>query len=110
MNPQTKAYVIRLACFLSEQGTKMSAKELVEHLNRNELATGYGTPYDPEGRGIFKVLTPSFNTLTAEGRHDEATAVADSFTKEDGTYAYEPAPDRAAKVRASEGSSHSCAA
>ena len=88
---RTQEYVTALASFLSERDSRMSARELAEHLNRNNLQTGYGTRYDPGARGIYRMLHSLYEALATQNRIDEAQAVADVFTKEDGSYAYDKA-------------------
>jgi hypothetical protein len=87
----TQQYVAELAVFLHSREMRMSARELAEHLNLNNLPTGYGTPYVPEGRGIYRLLSTLYSALAAQNRMPEAEAVAEAFTKEDGSYAYDAA-------------------
>jgi hypothetical protein len=89
MNPNTRNHVISLAVFLASQGARMRASDLVQNLNLNKLPTGYGTPYDPNGRGVFRMLTTLYAWLAKQGRQSEADAVATVFTKQDGTYAWQ---------------------
>jgi hypothetical protein len=90
MNTATRQYVVDLAVFLRSRGMTMSAVELAEHLNRNHLPTGLGHPFAGT-RGTFGMFKHLYDSLTAQGRHAEADAVAEAFTREDGSYAYSTA-------------------
>src|SRR4051794_29882810 len=70
-------------------GMRMHAFDLVQNLTFNKMTTGYGTPYVPNGRGIFRMLTALYAWLVKQGRQFEADAVATAFTKQDGTHAWE---------------------
>lgn len=85
---QKKLYIWQLASFLTNHNMKMSGEELAEHLNRNNFLTSYGTEYSG-GRGIYKLIAETWHWLTNMKLHSEATKVATSFVKPDGSYAYD---------------------
>lgn len=82
-----REYVSRLANFLTANGKTMNAKNLVNHLNWNDIRTQRGTKYRG-GRGIYKLIHATYDWLVANGRQGDATNVAKAFKKPDGTYAY----------------------
>lgn len=83
-----KEYIRRLANFLIENGTQMSAQELAEHLNRNNFKTGYGTEYEG-GRGTYTLIHATYDWLVSIGNQNDANHVANAFTKADGSYAFD---------------------
>lgn len=84
-----KFYIWQLAAFLASHGMTMSAEELADHLNRNNFLTSYGTEYQG-GRGTYKLIKETWEWLqTGLKLPNEATKVAESFVKPDGTYAYD---------------------
>jgi hypothetical protein len=83
-----KEYIKRLAVFLSDNGTTMSADELAEHLNRNNFKTGYGTEYEGR-RGTYTLIHATYDWLVSLGQQDVADKVAQSFPKPDGSYAFD---------------------
>ncbi len=83
-----KYYIWQLASFLASHNMKMSAEELADHLNRNKILTNYGSEYQG-GRGTFKLIKETWDWLQNEIQlPDEASKVASTFVKSDGTYAY----------------------
>ena len=84
-----KLYVWKLAAFLKENSKVMSAEELAEHLNRNNVLTSYQTEYSG-GRGTYTLIRETWKWVHDElGLESEAEAIAGAFVKPDGTYAYE---------------------
>lgn len=84
-----KLYIWQLAVFLSNHNMKMSGTELANHLNRNNFLTSYGKEYSG-GRGIYKLIRETWSWIENELKlHEEATKVAESFVKPDGSFAYE---------------------
>lgn len=84
-----KLYIWRLAQFLSLNEKKMSVTELADHLNRNGFRTTYGEQY-AGARGTLRLISMTYQWVDTELGlgGDEATPVAVSFIKKDGTYAY----------------------
>ena len=86
---QKKLYVWRLASFLHQHDKTMSGDELAAHLNRNNFLTGYGEEYQG-GRGTYTLIREAWRWVHDElALEDEATKIAESFVKADGTFAYE---------------------
>ena len=83
-----REYISRLAKTLAENGTRMSGKELAQHLNRNGFKTSYGAEYSG-GRGTYRLLSSTYKWLVQNNRQKDADNVATAFPKPDGTYAYE---------------------
>lgn len=91
MNPENakKIYVWELADFFFQHSTKMSGKELANHLNRNDFKTRAGIEYKG-GRGTYTLIRETWKWLHDElGLPDEARKVAKAYVKSDGSYAYE---------------------
>jgi len=85
---QKKLYIWMLAQFLYNNNSKMSGKELAEHLNRNNFLTSYATEYQG-GRGVYKLIKETWTWLDSINLPEEAKKVAIVYVKEDGTYAYD---------------------
>jgi hypothetical protein len=83
-----KEYIRRLAEFLVSTGTTMHVKELAGLLNWNGFQTGYNTPFKG-GRGTYTLVHATYDSLTTEGKHQDAEQVAKAFKKPDGSYAYQ---------------------
>lgn len=66
----------------------MPAPELAGRLNEAGYRTSYGTE-SRGGRGTYRLVKSTYDELMTQGRREEAEAVAESFTKPDGTHAYE---------------------
>lgn len=82
-------YVWRLARFLNENKTRMSGKELSEHLNRNKIKTSYDTAYGG-GRGTYRLISAVWNWIHNElGLPEKAEMVAKSFVDSNDLHAYE---------------------
>ena len=76
-------YIGKLASFLVENKTRMSGRELVDHLNRNNFKTTGGTPY-LYGRGIFSFLSKAYDYFKNKKDIGIASDIAYAFVKEDG--------------------------
>ena len=86
---EKKAYIWKLAVFLSSNSMVMSGEELAEHLNRNKFLTSYGSEYEG-GRGTYTLIRQTWKWLhEALQLPDEAEHVAVAFVKPDGGYAYQ---------------------
>lgn len=83
-----KEFIKNLALDLRSKGEKMKAPDLCDELNNKIYTTDSGNPFDREGRGIYKLLSGTYKTLKDQGKNNEAEAVAEAFTKPDGTYAF----------------------
>ena len=84
-----KLYIWRLASFLKQYEMKMSGDELADHLNRNNFLTSYDDKYQGK-RGTYTLIRETWKWVNNElGLQDEADAIAISFVKQDGSYAYE---------------------
>ena len=83
-----KAYIEKLAKFLSTHKMVMSGEELADHLNRNKILTSYGAEYQG-GRGIYTLIKATYNSLKNLDLDEGASHVAKAFVKPDGSYAYE---------------------
>ncbi len=82
-----KEYIGALAKFLNARKMKMSGYELAAHLNRNGFKTSYNTRYEGT-RGTHKLIRDCYNHYENLGKKDVAADIAESFTKENGEYAY----------------------
>ena len=87
-NMNKKDFIKDLALDLRSKGEKMNAPDLCDELNNKGFTTNTGKAFDREGRGVYKLISETYNTLKAEGDHQHAEAVAEAFTKSDGTYAF----------------------
>jgi len=76
-------YIIRKAAFLYKENKKMKARDLVQHLNQNDMLTQRGTPYQIEGRGKFSILGSAWRRIP-DGNQWLKDAVALSFVDDDG--------------------------
>lgn len=86
---QKKLYVWRLAIFLHSNGKTMSADELADHLNRNNLKTSYGSEFEG-GRGTYKLILETWKWVNHDlGLEDEAHNISMAYVKPDGTHAWE---------------------
>lgn len=84
-----KELIHKLALFLYEYDLKMSVRELADLLNRNGYRTSYGAEYQGE-RGTLKLISSTYQWVLDEtDDQNQADAVASSFVKENGAYAYE---------------------
>jgi hypothetical protein len=80
---QKKMFIVKLANFLVANKMHMSGQELVDFLNRNGFTTGYGTEYQG-GRGIYKLLSETYNWLSDLGLDDEKEKFAHVFVDKNG--------------------------
>ncbi len=84
-----REYILALADFLFKNKKVMSGYELVQHLNRNDILTSYGTHY-MYGRGIYSLIRSVWRYYQDEvGDTGKARMVAESFVKENGEFAYQ---------------------
>ena len=74
-----KEFIADLANRLIAAGGTMTGQNLVDELNLNGHLTSYGTQY-AGGRGVFRLIHATYDSLVAEGRQLEADDVADAFT------------------------------
>jgi len=87
-------YLYTLACFLVEHNTRMSFRELREHLNRNSASIP-GHPSFARGRGrgkdlgMAKHVTAQYNAIASTLGEKEASKIAIAFVKENGEYAWD---------------------
>lgn len=82
-----KEYVRRLGGFLVDNGMTMDVPNLAEHLNWNNLKTGYGTEYSGK-RGTYTLIHATYDWLVSIGEQVDADKVAQAFRKPDNTFAY----------------------
>lgn len=84
-----KYYIWQLAVFLSGSGTKMSAHELAEHLNRNSLLEKHSSLY--QGRkATYLLLKKTMKWLHKDLKlQEEAGKVANVFVASDGSSLYD---------------------
>lgn len=82
-------FIRNLANELVKNKTTMSAKELACVLNAMGYTSTYGDSYDPNGRGIYKVIISAYYRARGDGDtcHDY-DAIAKAFTKPNGEYAW----------------------
>lgn len=85
---EKKVYIWKLASFLDCNGTKMSGKELANHLNRNKFKTTYNTDFKGE-RGTYKLIEETYKWLLNLGLPQEASKIANTYLNKKGRYAYE---------------------
>ncbi len=85
---EKRFYLVKLADFLASNGMIMEGQELVEHLNRNNFLTSYGTKY-AGGRGIYKLLGETYKWLDKLRLVKECENFAKAFVKGDGKYPWE---------------------
>lgn len=86
---EKKLYIWQLADFLDARDKTMSAKELADHLNRNDMLTDYDTKYKGE-RGTYRLISMTYKWLKDElNLIDEASKVAGAFVKSDGSHAWD---------------------
>jgi hypothetical protein len=85
---EKKAYIWKLAMFLTNNSMVMSGEELAEHLNRNGFLTSYGTEYEG-GRGTYKLIRETYHWLKNLDLINEAHKVAEAYVKPNGSFAYE---------------------
>jgi hypothetical protein len=84
-----KHYIWQLAVFLRSHGMTMSAYELAEHLNRNNILTESGEEFQG-GQGTYRLISLTWEWVQNELLlPDEAKKIAEAFVKDDGTYAYQ---------------------
>lgn len=79
-------FVSDTAVDLSRRGATLPVPLLAERLNSAGCLTSYGTEYRG-GRGTYRLIHATYDALVAQGRHEEADAVAESYIKPDGTHA-----------------------
>ena len=86
---EKKLYIWRLANFLSANNMRMSGEELAEHLNRNNILTGYGTEYSG-GRGTYSLIRATWEWVDGDLRlPDESRKIAEAYVTSSGSYAYQ---------------------
>ena len=89
MEIEKKEYIRRLFNFLVENETKMTGKNLADHLNWNGYRTNSGDKYVGE-RGIYTLIHSVYDWLVYSiDSQDEADNIAKAFQKPDGSYAYD---------------------
>lgn len=77
-----------IALELSKQQAKMSVRMLFTLLNKFGYRTTYGTEYAC-GRGSYKAISSAYKYYETHAQEDVAQAIAEAFTKPDGSYAYD---------------------
>ena len=86
MNPATRLMIKNIADLPTPP---ISVPQLAQILGLLGLGTGYGTPYDPNGRGLYRAIHCSYDHYVAIGDQQGADRIAEKFIKADGTYAYQ---------------------
>lgn len=81
-------YIGKLAMFLSSMNKKMSGMELANHLNRNGIRTSYNFEYVGT-RGTYTLIRNCYSYFKNQKKSEIANAIAVSFVKENGDFAYE---------------------
>ena len=66
----------------------MAVNELAIHLNRNNFKTNSGEEYEGS-RGTYTLVHATYDWLISIDKQDDADKVAQSFTKSDGSYAFD---------------------
>ena len=85
---EKRIYIEKLATFLYDNEKRMSGKELAEHLNRNGFRTERGGSFKEKGRGIYRLLSTTYDWFVERGLHEEAGRVAIAFVTPDGNHPY----------------------
>jgi len=83
-----REYIYKLAKFLTENKKYMSAIELAQHFNRNNILTSYGTTYEG-GRGTYKLIGSTYKYFESIKEYDKAEYIASAFVNEDNDFVYE---------------------
>jgi hypothetical protein len=84
----SQIFVFDTAVRLRAQRATMPVHQLADHLNCAGVKTSYGSAY-AGGRGTYRLVCTTYHALDRQGRSADAQIVADSFTRPDGTFAYE---------------------
>jgi len=82
---QKKMFIVKLADFLFANKMYMSGQELADFLNRNKFTTSYGTEYQG-GRGIYKLLSETYNWLNDLGLDIEKDKFPYAFVDKNGNF------------------------
>lgn len=90
LDPKYRKYcfIFDLAKRLVDSKLSMSCSQLVCVLNANNYRTSYGTEYDPNGRGIYRVIRSVYYFAMHELERKDYDVVANAFTKPNGEYAW----------------------
>lgn len=80
-------FVAKLADQLFSSRSAMSGQALANELNANGFLTDKGKPY-VGGRGIYRFISATDDTLTIGLRGAEANSVVYAFTKANGDYGW----------------------
>lgn len=86
---QKKEYIAKLANNLIASNSKMTGAELADNLNTNGHLTYSHNQYVVGGRGIYRIIEATYNSLKLNKRQPEADNVAIAFTNANGDPAYE---------------------
>jgi hypothetical protein len=66
-----------------------TGQELVAFLNRNGFTTSYGTEYQKDGRGIYKLLGETYNWLSDLGLDNEKENFPRAFVDKSGNFPWD---------------------
>ncbi len=76
-------HIANLAKALSKKGSKMSASELADSLNRN-----FGSHYKREKRGIYSQIRAAFKYFEKKGNQKILDNIANTFVNKKGEHVW----------------------
>ena len=83
-------YIWRLATFLRSNGKVMSARELIDHLNRNGFSAERSEDFRKGGRGPYRMISETWHWVNDDlGLAKEAHIIAQAYVKADGTHVWD---------------------
>lgn len=86
----TREATAEIAVELRKQGARMTVDMLCRILNKAGFRTNYGNGGEYKaGRGSYCMLSKFYHAYEDSNRGEIAEAIAEAFTRRDGTYAYE---------------------
>jgi hypothetical protein len=80
-------FVAQRAVQLYASNSTITGQELAVELNANGFLTNYGTPFSG-GRGTYRLISATCDTLRIGLRGSEANSVVYAFTKANGNYGW----------------------
>jgi len=87
--PTREEFIDNLANFLDENNATMSKSNLAEILNQNDYEQNRGGSYNPEGRGISRVVGARADFHENNGDLNMRLKINTSFTNNEGNYDFE---------------------
>lgn len=89
MNKDKLKFIGDLAKAFSQNGWKSTgARDLARHLNENNVRTNAGKPYQPNSRGIFKLISSAWDHFSRTGDKQTADSIASAFNAKNGKPAW----------------------